>query len=149
MLWKQNYIWKEPKNVSIRVSSRVPAHLIICLVNDVILIKYSATSYTHLLPTCSSTVHSWLNVSDLFGWQILPLIICQENTSDSHVKRLRRCKNNGHSIIWRDLCIWTAWHTESVSLTDKDVTWDVSLGRRRKTATLLWLTNKILLEFRE
>lgn len=40
--------------------------------------------------TCSSTVQSWLKVSGLFGWQILPLMIYHEETSDrrEHVQKI-------------------------------------------------------------
>lgn len=76
-------------------------------------------TYTH---TCSSTVQSWLKVSDLFGWQILPLIICQNNnnnTSISHVNELDGSKETSA----------TTNHQESRAL--KPVCRSQSLKRRK------------------
>lgn len=67
--------------------SHVPTEMLMNMVNDVIPLKTRGQRLTHLRPTCSSTVQSWLNVSGLFGWQILPLIIYRVN--NRCVKRLR------------------------------------------------------------
>ena len=49
---------------------------------------------------------------------------------------MRQNKYNGHCEHQRSLCILTARHTESVGLTVKDVTRDVSLERCRDTAAV-------------
>lgn len=57
--------------------------------------------------TCSSTVQSWLKVSDLFGWQILPLIICKDNTSISNVKQCDHDANTMAAATFRRSKPWS------------------------------------------
>lgn len=106
-----------------------------------------------LLPTCSSTVHSWLNVSGLFGWQILPLIICQSTKSGSHVRRLTQDKKIMGTPPFEELFTYELPGTLSQSVWQRkpgcQMWLEMCHWEDAEKHQLFWVTNKILLGFRE
>lgn len=58
------------------------------------------------LSTCSSTVQSWLKVSGLFGWQILPLMIYHKETRDSTEKVQKTITLHSLTNVTWDILFW-------------------------------------------